>query len=905
MENKEPTTEELELLKKWLMRYQASESYCQDFFDKGKENYRLYKSYKQSGEKVYKHSIFVPYSFAYTEDAAAYFMLSVMASPITYSLGPRFGAVSQELCMQLEQVVHWALTDLEAEFPLELEELIKNANLYNVGYMINNVILDDGGKFDRLYFDAPLGIDVYPEPRVKRLSRANWAIKKSWDTMDNMKKLEEDEVYKNVDQAKGGAGGEDDSASQLLKSIGMSVGPDYYDKDHERCEILDCMFDGHVITIGGRRAIIQDTSKGTVRPFYFKFPMMDCRFEGAPGEFFGVGKIESIKPTQKEMNLLRSQRRDNVSLLLNKLFFYDMLAGEIDMRTLFSAPGNVIMGTNRAALDELQITDVTQSSFEESNELKFDMQNITSMWDYSFLMDFEILTTEGWKKFDDVTLQDKVMTLNTETGEIEYHKPHNKYTSPELDFDVYKIKTAHLEGEFTRRHRFPVIGRGKRNGKNRTGPKTRKFVGLDELAIWPSYRVPITGNWNCMDVEYHKIEQMYGKEDATKKQRLYTEKKIHMKDWVAFLGIFLAEGHASYRVSEGYEVGISQFNKDKKAEIRKLLEKLPFKFSETKDGFRLYDKQLCLELIDFGKAHDKYIPDDIKQLPPNKLWILYDWMMKGDGSTWKNGNGKTSEYYTISKRLADDFQEVLIKLGMNGNITQKKNGKGNLYRIVIKKGKYAGLQNFAYAGIKRGKAKCIEVQNETFMARVNGKAFWTGNSRGGTPRRKETATGIIRLQQAAQARNEWLLRKLDFYILQPICLRTLIYIRERFDKYTWDMIVGKEESRAEEFFSMSLSDIRRGFQIMPLTESIVSIKELNINQFLMAFDRLAQFPEVNRLALIKQLLIKVGEKNIKEILPMLSKQGQNWLQEGLAQFGGPEAIMQSQPGGLNLPTEEL
>lgn len=537
--------EQLEELKKWLRRYYASESYCADFFKKGRENYKLYKCYKEGGEKVYKHDIFVPYSFAFMEDMTASLMLSITASPVIFSLEPRVRAISPEVCQELEQIVHWAITDESCEFLLELEELIKNVNIFNVGYLVNYPILTGkSNNFQRMHFDTPSSLDVYPEPNIKRLSRMNWVIKKSWETVDALKEGQGDGEYKNVDESMGGYS-EDDEVTKLLREVGISTVGNYFDEKKQVVELLDCMFDGHVVTIGGRRAVIRDTRKNEVKPFSDKFPMLDCRMTGAPGEFFGLGLLESIKPLQKELNILRSQRRDNISLILNKLFVYDILAGEVDLSTLYSAPGNVIVTTNQEALKELPIQDVTGSSYKEESSLQYDMQNVSNMWDYA---------------------------------------------------------------------------------------------------------------------------------------------------------------------------------------------------------------------------------------------------------------------------------------------------------------------------------------------------------RGATPKRRETASGIIRLQQAAQGRNEWTLRKIDSYVLQPACKRLLVYLREYLPRTEYEEIVGPQ-SHADEFYALDLEKIKRFFQVQPMTESIQSLKEMNLNMFMQAFDRLIKMPMVNHIALIKQLLIKLGQKNIKEILPMLSQEAQGQVQEGVQQMNAQQAAM--------------
>lgn len=562
MAEKEPPERDLDEIRKWLERYKSSESHFTDFRLAGEKNYYMYKSYLESSEEIYKHSIFVPYCFAYLEDSIAYYMLSITASRKIHSIEPRMGAVTLDLCREIETLLHWALTDENTEFALELEELLKSVGIFNVGYMINYPTLERRRRtspyfagsaesimqdaFNYYHIDTPHPHDIYPEPKVKRASRAKWIIKKAKEDFDVLKGLEAKGIYKNVDMAKGAIASEEDPISKMLSDIGMTSAQDFsYDKQTNKIELLDCMFDRDVITIAGRKAIIQDTTKDLLKPSVFDFPILDCRLSGSLGEWFGVGIIEQIKPLNIELNLLRSQRRDNVSLLLNKVFKLDLLAGEIDLTSLFSAPGNIIVGRNiEAALSELEFSDVTASSYKESEDLKFDMQSVSSMWDYA---------------------------------------------------------------------------------------------------------------------------------------------------------------------------------------------------------------------------------------------------------------------------------------------------------------------------------------------------------RGGTPRRRETATGIVRLQQAAQARNEWMLRKIDYYILQPLAKRIIIALRENLTREDYEAIIGKD-NHADEFYRLSTSQLKRVLQIEPMSESIMSIKEVELNSLIQAFDRLVTMPEVNRSALIKQLLLRLGQKNIKEILPMLSEFGQENTVEGLNDLAGRQPL---------------
>lgn len=565
------TDKDKETIQMWITRFKRSDDYVRPQRTRGKENYKMYRGWKDGNEKLYKHDIFVPYSFAFLEDLTAYFMLSIAASPQVYALDPRWQSVSVEMCKALEAIVNWVVLDERTEFALEVEELLKHLNIYNTAYLINYPSMmevetgatNDSGKvktdaFDFLYLDSPHPFLMYPEPGPKRLSRSNWLIKQTYESFDTLKEWEKQGIYKDISDLKEGEKtSETDPVEELLRSIGIA-GVEY---NENKIELLDCFSDGDVVTIANRRLVIRDTREDLIRPYSEKLPVLDCRFAGAPGEFDGIGALDAIKPLNKELNLLRSQRRDNVALILNKLWKYDMLAGEVDLSTLFSAPGNVIIEQGDC-ISEMPITDMTSSSYKEEDSLIHDIQSILSFWDYG---------------------------------------------------------------------------------------------------------------------------------------------------------------------------------------------------------------------------------------------------------------------------------------------------------------------------------------------------------RGATPRRKETATGIIRLQQAAQARNEWHLRKLDAYILQPLCRRIITYIRDYLPLPDAMHIAGAEyEEAINQFYELSTEDLKRLIHIRPMTDSISSVKEIDTNQFLQAFDRLIRIPGVNQTALIKVLLQKLGQRNIKEILNALpTGPGQDAtnsaIQAAMGGAGGDQAAAQIQ-GFLNTET---
>ncbi|MDF2953716.1 MAG: Anaerobic ribonucleoside-triphosphate reductase [Thermodesulfobacterium sp.] len=385
--------------------------------------------------------------------------------------------------------------------------------------------------------------------------------------------------------------------------------------------------------------------------------------------------------------------------------------------------------------------------------------------------DTQVLTDKGWKYFWEVTKDDKVFTLNPQTNKIELQTPIKFY---EFDYDgeLYHFKSKKLDLLVTPNHNMFVE---QYCPKCKNGNYYKKFVKAKDFNP-DIHFIPKGGIWEGIKKDYftlpgikvfyyrHFLNPLNSQFFSSLNKPLTTlnfkkhntltnlqmalkyeivcmpDLKIPMNEWLKFFGIWLAEGTTTLRERKRkgrnktyyeYQIRICQ-NKGKIAnEIEEVLRKLPFKYIKKEKGkkieFVIYNKQLFLYLKQFGKAQDKYIPQEIKNLSREQLEILFEWMMKGDGYI---GNGNI-DYYTKSKRLADDVQEIVLKLGYSANIYEKKKDNFTWYRVSISKTKYFKLQHKNIAKAKyKGKVYCLEVPNHVLFVRRNGKACWCGNSAG-------------------------------------------------------------------------------------------------------------------------------------------------------------------------------
>jgi intein/homing endonuclease len=329
----------------------------------------------------------------------------------------------------------------------------------------------------------------------------------------------------------------------------------------------------------------------------------------------------------------------------------------------------------------------------------------------------EILTKEGWKKFKDISNDEVVATLKD--GKLVYEKITSKV---EYGYkgDMCRVKSKSVDILTTPNHKFFV--------KSRKG--VYKFKEIRDNTILGDM-IPATCEWKGIE---------------TDRIALTGNLIFKIEDWCAFIGIFLSEG-STFKNHKTYRTIISQSNKANPEiveEIKALLERMNLNYHYDGRNFNIENKDLYNFCVRFGKCDEKYIPRNLLELSPKYLTVLKDWLIKGDGHVQKGGH---EIYYTTSKRLVDDFQELVIKLGLSGNIKIKDNDGGTidgrkinsektLYELYIRKGKYKYFCKTGESYISKefydGKVYCVEVPSHVIKVRRNGCEVWCGNSIMGT-----------------------------------------------------------------------------------------------------------------------------------------------------------------------------
>lgn len=345
-------------------------------------------------------------------------------------------------------------------------------------------------------------------------------------------------------------------------------------------------------------------------------------------------------------------------------------------------------------------------------------------YDMCYDKNTEIVTKNGIKLMKDISFNDSILTLNN-NGELEYHRPVRLIKKKDKKLLHFKSKRIDLmvtpEQELLVGYEY----------KQKRIKKDIDFVRANEInkKLWNKqcrYFVKKNGGlWRGKDKKKIKIGN----------------NSYDSENFVRFMGWYLSEGnvcHTNFIKRRDNSIKISQSlkNKNNRNEIIETIKRLGFSPRIYKDCIVFSDKQLSIYLRNFGKCNEKFISQEIKDLPPKYLNIFLETYIKGDGNKRKDGFNIT----TVSNKMKDDLIEIILKTGHTFNLSKSrdrinkfKNGNYNCKpcwqiqvrierenRAYLRKAKEVIYNDFVYD---------IEVPNHRIYVIRNGKGCWSSNCR--------------------------------------------------------------------------------------------------------------------------------------------------------------------------------
>lgn len=340
----------------------------------------------------------------------------------------------------------------------------------------------------------------------------------------------------------------------------------------------------------------------------------------------------------------------------------------------------------------------------------------------------EVLTLDGWKFHDQLSLNDKVATLVD--NKLVYQHPKKILYYPNYEGDIYHIETQQIDLMVTPNHRMWV---------SRQSKDENKWLDHDfELAkniIGKCRRYKKDAHWDITDYQF--ILPSMNCKNGT----LYLEKNIDMDSWLTFFGMWIDNGCTlstiDKRLSDSKSHCVIYQCKQKNINILiSTINKLGYQYRQENDKFIIINEQLYAYMEQFNvQAPNKFLPEWVWSLSSRQARILLESIVLDD------------EYYTSSAELADNIMQLALHCGWSSNKSiVNKNTKSNYDTWKLEIIKFENTPPVNYIQIEKQNSQkekliknynkpvfCLEVPGGVFYVRRNGKAIWTGNSRARGP----------------------------------------------------------------------------------------------------------------------------------------------------------------------------
>lgn len=272
-----------------------------------------------------------------------------------------------------------------------------------------------------------------------------------------------------------------------------------------------------------------------------------------------------------------------------------------------------------------------------------------------------VLTTNGWKYFKDITLDDKVYTLDDNNKVIEYPIRATIKKPYKGKLDYYHSTQVNLA--VTPDHNMWVFDtqRSKNN---------QKWIFEQSQNLTKSnYKFSKIGNKIRKD-NYNFFVLPEVKKSNGFYTKIYPELNLNNEAFYKLLGLWMTDGSIEIRSNNSYFIKIHQTKENVCTIIEQLLDELSFTYSKYKNTYNISNVQFAdfiykifYKDTKFKKQYDACIPDFIRTAGTNEIEAFIEGVILGDGSKHKN----SFVIYTASEKFAQDLVELLFKIGKTSN----------------------------------------------------------------------------------------------------------------------------------------------------------------------------------------------------------------------------------------------
>lgn len=326
----------------------------------------------------------------------------------------------------------------------------------------------------------------------------------------------------------------------------------------------------------------------------------------------------------------------------------------------------------------------------------------------------EILTPEGWMRFDRLPHGLPVAQVDTQTLEMSFAEP-TAYVQYPYQGSMLRWESDTVDLLITPDHRVVM-----RSEWAFDISRTPGWSVVPASEVPARFYVPQAVNWSAPERE--KV-QLAGE-------------MIAGGDYARFMGAWLSEGCT--RESK-QDVVITQ-NAGEFADMTwLLLERLPYHFRRVPQAnrpehiqFKSSDRRLYEALAPLGKSGEQRVPPTIKQMSAGQIEQFLYWYALGDGHFYAHDPMRV-QYVSKSHGMIDDIQELLLRTTKTGSVQTYADSA----RIETRLHKRESGRGYKWYGKLQPDHRttvafddevfCVSVPTGALLVRRNGKPIVSGN----------------------------------------------------------------------------------------------------------------------------------------------------------------------------------
>lgn len=397
------------ILKQFTNRITAAEKYMKTLYPQMISNYKKYSSVAdpikddEGNEIADRANLFIPYPFAVVESE-----MPRLAGKL-----PRARAFPKQEKLQakvdaIQDLIYYALDRMNF---IQLQTLwIRQFSIYGwsplyyywreektPGFERVPQELEDGTKafplqrvmrtkYDDFWAKVLDVFDCFFQPGVEVMEEGDYFCFREWFSAKDLRKMAqagmlypEVEEYLKDNKMPAYSLSKDSEGKRERDEIKGLI-PSDTDYAYGKYELMWMLEAERVVQVLDRKVIARVGDNPN--PLQ-EIPIINCNLTPLVSEPIGVSTIDALAGLPDKLNALSNARLDNISILLNKVFFVNRNDQQLDFKNIRSVPGNIILcGDVDKSVKEMNMSDLTQSAEYEIRTTKQDMQFVSGVSDY-------------------------------------------------------------------------------------------------------------------------------------------------------------------------------------------------------------------------------------------------------------------------------------------------------------------------------------------------------------------------------------------------------------------------------------------------------------------------------------------------------------------------------------------